>query len=326
MNRVNIILATYNGEKYISEQIESIIKNSYKDWKLWIFDDGSTDRTGTIVESYIKKYPKQIHFHSNERNKGVTLNFLEGTLYANKCNQRDNLKAAEIMQKETITDYFMFCDQDDVWMTDKIEITLNQMKKMEQKFNKSSILAVFTDASVVDENLNEIHPSFYQVNKLNTKKLDLPHIMMENKLIGCTVMFNHMLLNKMEKLPGNARYHDWWVAMIASAYGHISFLPKATLFYRQHSNNVVGNQSFHSYVKLRIASLNKQKVAINKIIKQADDFYQIFRSDLQTDKKMQVYTLSQLHKYNWFQRRLFLLKYGFLKTGLIRNIGLFCII
>ncbi|MDF2589721.1 MAG: hypothetical protein K0S41_3562 [Anaerocolumna sp.] len=325
MDRVNIILATYNGEKYISEQIDSIIKNSFKNWKLWVFDDGSTDRTSSIINSYAIQYPDQIYFRQNEKNIGVTLNFLEGVLHVNRCKFNGNEKAAS-NQNDEIIDYFMFSDQDDVWMKDKIELTLNHMKKMEQKFNKNSILAVFTDALVVDENLNKLHSSFYQVNKLDTKKVDLAHIMMENKLIGCTVMFNQPLLDKMKSLPKNARYHDWWVAMVASAFGHISFMPKATLFYRQHSNNVVGNQTFNSYVKRRITTLNKQKEVITKVIKQADDFYNIYRVELSTDKKMQVYTLSQLNKYNWLKRRFIILKYGFLKTGLIRNIGLICII
>ena len=78
MSTVNIVMATYNGEKYIKEQIESILGASYTDWSLFIFDDRSTDSTMKIVKSFEEKYPERIQVYQNERNLGVTLNFLTG--------------------------------------------------------------------------------------------------------------------------------------------------------------------------------------------------------------------------------------------------------
>jgi len=325
MNRVNIVLATYNGEKYISEQIDSILNNSFKNWKLWIFDDGSTDKTSSIIEEYRYQYSDKIMVHHNEKNKGVTLNFLEGAHYI--ANYKDkpsdmflNMTVKE--KKEATMDYYMFCDQDDVWMPHKIEKTLKHMKKMEYKYGGDSAVAVFTDAVVVDDKLNKLYPSFYKVSKLDIKKIDLPHIMMENKMIGCTVMFNDQLLKRMRICPTNARYHDWWIAMIAASFGHISYLPEATLFYRQHSNNVVGNQSFFSYVKNRVTSLQKQKEVLHKTILQADEFYLLYHKELSEKEKKQVYILAHLEKENWIMRRFLIVRYGFLKTGLLRNVGL----
>lgn len=319
MNIVNIILASYNGEKYIKEQIDSIINSYFTNWKLYIFDDGSTDDTCQIVEDYVKKYPEKIHFHRNEKNKGVTLNFLDAINQIDKINNY----AENVIEGNH---YYMFCDQDDVWMPDKIERTLNQMKKAEKKYGADSILAVYTDAVVVDAKLEQIHPSFHKTSKFRTDQVDLAHILMENKMIGCTIMFNNPLKQKVVNLPKNVRYHDWWIALIASAFGHITYLPEPTLLYRQHSNNVVGNQSFVSYVQNRITSLRYQKEAVNKTILQGKDFYFAYKNELNQANKKLVYTFANLNNTNWLMKRVVIVKNGYIKSGMIRNLGLLLII
>ncbi len=330
MNRINIILAAYNGEKYIREQIESILKSNYKNWKLWIFDDGSADGTHRIVEEYVLRYPDKIIFRCNPSNKGVIRNFLEGVQtaadYNNSIQEDEAVVADEDCETETVTDYYMFCDQDDVWMSDKIDKTIMQMKKEERKYGQDIPVAVFTDALVVDINLNILNRSFYKCNKLDTRKVDLPHIMMENKLIGCTVMFNESLRKLMHTQPANARYHDWWVALIAAAFGHISFLPSATLFYRQHGGNVVGSRNFIDYIKDRISSLPKQREVIYKTARQAEEFYWIYQDDMPAKQKIQVYSMADMLNHNWIKRRQLVLKFGFMKTGILRNLGLLFIL
>lgn len=331
MDLVNIILAAYNGETYIKEQINSILDNTFSNWILWVFDDGSMDSTQTIVEEYIQNYKDKIQYIKNNKNKGHVLNFLDGVTYANQNYKTvsDKLKGLYLdlsEDKGSIKQYFMFCDQDDVWMPNKIDITLKEMKKLERMYGKNQVLAVFTDAEVVDEKLNLIHPSFYESGKLSTKNTDLAHIMMENKMIGCTVLFNEELIHKMHTLPQNARYHDWWVALIAASFGHISYLPLPTLHYRQHSNNVVGNQTFLTYVLNRVRSIKKQQKVLRQTINQAKEFYGIYEKEMSNKCKMQVYAFANLMEFNWFTRRKILIKFGFLKTGLVRNIGLMLII
>lgn len=319
MNIVNIILASYNGEKYINEQIDSIVNSYFTNWKLFIFDDGSKDKTCQIAEDYVKKYPGKIHFIKNEKNKGVTLNFLDAINQIGKIN---NYTENVIDNKN----YYMFCDQDDFWMPDKIDRTLNQMKKAENKYGAESVLAVYTDAIVVDAKLEQIHPSFHKTSKLRTDQVDLAHILMENKMIGCTIMFNEPLKQKLSKLPKNVRYHDWWIALIASAFGHISYLAEPTLLYRQHANNVVGNQSFASYMKNRVTSLNNQKEILNKTILQGKDFYFIYKNELNKNNKKLVYRFANLNNMNWFMKRVYIVKNGYIKSGMVRNLGLLLII
>ncbi|SHO52605.1 glycosyltransferase family 2 protein [Anaerocolumna xylanovorans] len=319
MGKVHIIMAAYNGAAYLTEQIMSIRQSTFTEWELWIFDDGSLDETEDIISRQEAEANGRIHYIKNVKNKGVTLNFLEGvktvssqTVNNSPENESDN--------------YYMFCDQDDVWMPDKIEKTLKAMKRYEKKYSQKLPLVIFTDAMITDEKLNVINPSFHKSNHLNTGKLDLPHIMMENKLIGCTVMFNAALEKKLTVLPKQVRYHDWWIGLLGAAFGHMVYLPFPTLYYRQHGGNVVGNQDFYAYVRKRIAALKEQKKVLYANASQAKEFYEIYRDSLSEDKKMQVYAMSNLMEKNWFCKRYQCLRFGFLKSGLVRNIALLLIL
>jgi len=309
MDRVTIIMATYNGEKYLEEQIESILSSSYREFKLYIVDDGSNDSTMEILHRYKMKYPDVIHVSQNETNLGVTLNFL---------NAINNITS----------DYIMLCDQDDVWKKDKIAKTLNRMKQLEVQFGKDLPVAVFTDAYVTDSNLNIIHESFFRSGRLNPRHTDLPHLLMENKLIGCTVMINGALRRILQSrpLPKYARFHDGWLGLIAASFGKISFIPEPTLYYRQHDFNVVGNRGFYAYVLNRIGNLKKQKQALMALQKQAKEFADLYRDYFNSEKLELIERFSNLSKEGFFRRRLLIIRYGYFKSGILRNIGLMIIV
>ena len=123
--KVAILMATYNGEKYLSEQIESIINQTFTDWVLYIHDDGSTDGTLEIIKKYVKIYPKKIILIQGERTGGAKFNFFS------------------LMDKVT-AEYIMFSDQDDWWLPDKINKTLEKCIKIENG-QKDTPVVVFTD-------------------------------------------------------------------------------------------------------------------------------------------------------------------------------------
>lgn len=308
ISKIDIIMATYNGETYLKEQIDSILENTFTDWTLTICDDGSKDRTIPIVKEYEEKYKGKIILHQNEKNLGVKLNFFEG-------------------MKRSKADYIMFCDQDDVWKKDKIQITYDKMLELEKKQKKEIPLAVFTDANIVDEKLELLKESFFEAGALDTKKIDLAHILMENKLIGCTLMINKSVANRFNTLPTHVRMHDWWIAILVSSFGVIEFLNQKTLLYRQHGENVIGgNQNFFTYFKSRISSLKKQKQVLLLTQKQAECFYQIYQKELSPHSKQLIYDFANLHKMNFIKRRYLLFKHRYFKTGFIRNIGVFILI
>ncbi len=309
MSTVAIVMATYNGEKYVGEQIDSILASSYQDFELFIYDDGSQDNTLSILRTYEEQIPSKVHVFQNQKNLGLVLNFMEALT-------------------KTTMDYVMFCDQDDVWKPNKIGITLKRIRTMEAQYGKDKPYAVFTDAAIVNQDLQETHPSFFVSNHLNPCRTDLPHLLMENKLIGCTVMVNGALRKILQgnRLPQNAKYHDWWVALIASSFGKIGFVKESTLMYRQHGGNIVGGADFHSYVKNRIETLHQQREAIRSLEKQAEEFLLLYGEQLSAEKRMIIQTFANLNEAGFLQKRQIILKGKYLKTGLVRNVGLLIII
>jgi glycosyltransferase involved in cell wall biosynthesis len=301
-------MATYNGEKYLKEQIESILSSTYKDFELHIVDDGSQDNTMQILEHYKQKYPDKLHIKRNDTNLGVTLNFLNAV-------------------RNMTSEYIMLCDQDDVWNMDKIARTLKRVKQMEVQFGKELPIAVFTDAYVVDEQLNVIHESFFKSSRLNPRLTDLPHLLMENKLIGCTVMINQAVLRILQSspLPKRARFHDGWLGLISASAGKIGFIKDPTLLYRQHDSNVVGNRSFYSYIIDRIRNIRRQRRALLELYIQAEEFASLYHNKIDSSKLEIISRFSKLHQYNFIKRRIMMIRYGYLKSGIIRNIGLMII-
>lgn len=316
MDEVCVIMAAYNGEKYLRSQVESILGGTYKNVVLRIFDDGSTDGTVELLEELKNEYPSQLFYKQNEGNLGCVKNFLQAAA-------------------ETDSDYYMFSDQDDVWMEDKITKTLHQMKQAEHRGiaedtekqaaqNGQTVpVAVFTDAVVVDESLKPIHPSFHGQSRLDMEKLDFAHLLMENKVIGCTLMFNRALQQKLTVLPENIRWHDWWIGLIASSMGVLSYLSEPTMYYRQHEKNVIGNMGFGSYVGNRVSSLGRQRESIRENCRQAAAFYQVYEKKLPKEARKELYLFANLCKINFVRRRYVAFHHGFLKSGALRNAGVF---
>lgn len=309
MNSVTIVMATYNGEEYLSAQLDSILASSYTDYVIHVHDDCSQDKTMDILKQYEEQSSGRIQVFRNKSNLGVTVNFLNAV-----C--------------RTDTDYVMLCDQDDVWKHKKISDTLERMRYMEARLGKETPVAVFTDAEVTGDSLNVISSSFFRFGRLNPKKTDLPHLLMENKLIGCTMMMNSALRDILKKhnLPRHAKYHDWWLALIAAAFGSIGYYGESTLFYRQHAGNVVGSRGFINYVKSRVSSPGIQKASILALVRQTTEFIAIYKDIIPGNKLRILSRFSHLNDYNFLRRRYILLRYGYLKTGLIRNIGLLLIV
>ncbi|MDY4793017.1 MAG: glycosyltransferase family 2 protein [Pararoseburia sp.] len=301
-----IVMATYNGERFLREQIDSILNNTYQDYELHICDDGSTDGTEDIAGEYQKKYPDKIFFHRNEKNLRVIKNFL-------------------VNVKKFDGKYYMFCDQDDVWLPYKIQHTIDFLKKTEDgAFDIPAV--VFGDAKMVDSELKEYHPSFQKLNNLDTSKLDLCHLAMENKLIGCTVMFNRALWEKLDVFPENIKMHDWWVALVGAAFGKVAFLDEPLLLYRQHGGNQVGGVSEMEYIRQNITKLGEQRQALYDNCRQAKAFVDVYRDSLSPEQVRLMDLFGDVPNQGWFKRRYQVFHNGFTKTGFVRNFGTFVIL
>lgn len=217
---IDVLMATYNGEKYIKEQIESILNQTYKNIHLIISDDGSKDNTVQILKEYENK-DKRVTVYVQKQNLGYIKNF-------------------EFLLTKIENDIYMLSDQDDVWKVDKIENTYNKLKE-----EKADL--VFSDLEVVDSNLKQIYPSFNDYMKLTKKikKCDgLERQYLYNCMVGCTIMSKKQFVEKILPLPSKSKYlvHDMWIGVIVSIYGKSVYLDEKTIYYRQHGNNQIGTE------------------------------------------------------------------------------------
>ena len=221
--KIDILLSTYNGEKYLSEQIASILNQTFTDWQLLVRDDGSSDGTLDILKHYCKKYPEQIRILNDDLG-----NLGSGASFA-------------VLMKQSTAPYIMFCDQDDVWFTTKIEWTFSAMQDLSKCYSDIPLL-VATDLMIVDEQLNKISESFIQDQKLYPDVFDDVHKCLALSVApGCTMMLNRKAVEKILPVPFG-HLHDHWSASIVSYYGKIFFYNQPTLFYRQHTKNVCGRK------------------------------------------------------------------------------------
>ena len=305
---IEILLATYNGEKHLEEQLASIEEQTYKNWRLRVHDDQSSDGTWEILKAFQQKYgeEKVILKKNVPASGGSKYNFI-GLIQASDA------------------EYIMCCDQDDVWHKDKIEKTFRRMRQIEQRFGKDLPLLVYTDLKVVDEKLNEIHPSFHKCMNLRTDSV-LNYELIQNQVTGCTVMFNRVLKNYMNVLKNveHIVMHDHWLALIALVFGKMSYLNQATMDYRQHGNNVVGAQDARSlsYLWSRFKRGKERFVQDMKAsCRQVSYFCILYKTCIESEKVIKLlYNYAHLYDVNKIKRIYCFLKFGFWKKGMIRKI------
>lgn len=203
--RCSIVMATYNGEKYIKEQIDSILINMSNEDELIISDDGSRDNTRQIISQYNDDRIKLI----DGPGKGLKPNFIN---VINEANGK----------------YIILCDQDDVWADNKLEIIL-------QKFKENDVSVVIHDAEIVNEQLELIYPSFFKYR--NSGKGIIKNIY-KNTYIGCCIAFENSLKKYILPIPNGINVHDQWIGIIGEAKGKGSlFIEDKLIKYRRHDNN-----------------------------------------------------------------------------------------
>ena len=306
MSTVRILLATYNGENYIAEMIESILAQDYTDWQLVLSDDQSKDHTVSILESYAGKYPDRImHYRSGLHFGNAQGHFLH------------------LLNRFPDAPYIMFCDQDDIWHRQKISETLQKMQEIE----KPGVPAlVHTDLRVVDGKLKEIHPSFLGYSGLSGERLTLRQLLVQNVVTGCTMMVNRPMAELANAhLPaGKILMHDWWLALIGAAMGTVGFLDQATIDYRQHGNNTVGAKDTKSlsYILKKIRNDGVRK-AMEDTYAQAEIFLEAFGDLMAPEQRQVVADYAALKNRGAMGRRVAFLKGRYYKYGIRRIIAQF---
>lgn len=307
--KIDVLLATYNSEKYLNEQIGSIIAQDYTDWRLLIRDGGSSDSTMQIVGRYIDEHPDKIMLVPSEGNSSALKNF------------------SELLAVST-ADLVMFSDHDDVWMNDKISRTLATYRKAEFESSPATPILVFTDKIVVDSTLNKISDSYFRMQNLDPKRIQLNYLMFQNVASGCTMLFNKALREIALPIPEEAVMHDHWLSLVAAAFGKTVCLDEPTMFYRQHKENYYGASEygfgyFAGKLKSKLSDLRERQM---QNVRQGCVFFRTYEGKLKSCDHERLSCFNELQHASFLKRKQIVLKHRFLKNGLMRNAGLLLVI
>jgi len=316
MAQIDILMACYNGERYINEQIDSIFAQTYTDWHLLIRDDGSTDRTVEIINDYIAKNPGKITLIDDDKgNLGPKGNFY-------------------YLFETADAPYFSFSDQDDLWRPNKLQLAYEKMCDLAETENVDSTpLMVFADREIIDSDNNLLSASYWARQGLHPKNFHgLLSLLPKCVAAGSTMLINKKLRDMSLPVPKEAIMHDTWVELIASAFGRWEYNDEVVLSYRRHDANVSGGQqSFKesrnilSRAMKLFGSLKIQKNVYRENYIQAKVFYDRFEQQLEPDLRKDVQRFLSIHSSNPFHRAWLRFAKGFGPHGWERKLT-FCLL
>lgn len=305
-SKVAIIMATYNGGNYIDEQIKSICNQTYTDWGLFIYDDLSTDNTFEIASKWAEM-DSRIKVITNKMNVGATYNFLNGleSVYNTKCYE-----------------YFMFSDQDDIWMPDKISRTLNSLYEEDG----GRAVLVHTNLTLVDASgCQEIASSFKKYAHLrHIEDHIFPKLMAQPFVFGCTMMMNNDLIGQVFPIPQGVYAHDSWISLVAASAGKVKYISDPTIYFRSHHTNTSGSgnaKGFKSRLRRITKGWNEQIEITTKRIAQCEALRNHLCLTIGGSAILEDFCQSLTH--GAFRTILICLKYKILRQGFFANVVYF---
>lgn len=301
---VDIVMATYNGERYIAKQIESIQNQSYKNWRLLISDDCSTDQTLKIVRDYAENDHRVQIVSEGIKYGGAMANFMSAIKYSDAT-------------------YFMFSDQDDIWNEDKIELSIRALIDLEDAWGSDSPSFVSSDLSIVDDDLNLIASSFMKYENFEINEDSLQRVLVENTAWGCTIAGNRKLreLLSLWRESDCPIMHDWLVNLICKACGHSAFIEKPTILYRQHAGQEAGAHKFSLISLLQNYQISKSREYWHGIRLNAKVFLDIYSDQMPMEQRKTVEDFLSIFEFRPIKRLWFAVSHGFLPTGITRRMG-----
>jgi len=241
-NLVSIAMSSYNGERFIKEQIDSILDQSYSNLELVITDDGSSDKTIEIIKNY-QKNDTRIKLYQNEVNLGFVQNFG---------------KAISLCKG----DYIALADQDDIWKKDKLKTFIEKI---------GNNVLIYSDADLVDEHAVSMEKELIRPTNLLVSGSNNRAFLLANCVSGNTLMFKKELMQYILPIPEGASFHDRWIVFVASTYGSITFTDEPMTYYRRYSEQITKKRVkdyesfFDRFKKKKALKLQHAKVAVNDL-------------------------------------------------------------
>jgi hypothetical protein len=243
-----VLLATCNGERFLTEQIASILEQTVLPQRLLIADDNSSDRTGDLITAWREQSPVAIE---------VLPLAASGRL--GSCRNFERLLQASQAA------YVMLADQDDLWDPDKAERLLHQIARLEQRWGQHKPLLVHADLRLIDADGRSLADSFHRCQGLYPERCSTLEIGLQNVVTGCASLLNRACVRQALPFPDQVVLHDWWLALVAAQAGAIAYLPEACVSYRQHGSNVVGAVGWRRQLIVRLrqvsSAANRQALA-----------------------------------------------------------------
>lgn len=301
---IEIVLATYNGARYLAEQLESLLNQKPGSLSIIVSDDGSSDETLSIIHRYEAQYPGRIRLLPPGPSQGASANF-------------------NYLLTSTKAAYVFLADQDDVWDCDKVATFHSEMQRLECQYGSDTPILIHGDLRVVDSELTSISPSFFQLQRLDFRRSRFKDLLCQNVVTGCTVILNRALIEKSLPVSSQAIMHDWWLGLVAAAFGRIAFLDKATMAYRQHGANTVGARGWHAnFLFKRMCELISRRGAaalLSTSVKQAAAFLATYGNQLPPAQLSDLSDFVGMRELNGWRRLCLARRRGYRKNGLLRT-------
>ncbi|OZG65391.1 Glycosyl transferase family 2 [Bifidobacterium hapali] len=298
---VEILLATYNGQDYIEKQIQSIIHQTYTNWNLLVSDDCSNDKTLDILYKYAKEDSRIKIISKGKRFGSAAKNFI-------------------FLLKNAQSEFVAFCDQDDYWHPDKLEVFLHNV--IDAGGRENGPMLIYSDLRVVDQHGVLISESYYDMMKLNPYRNSLSNLLVQNIVTGCASMINRDLYRLILKHTIDCDkivMHDWFIAVICAACGSLVYIDSPTIDYCQHITNVVGAKKFN--LLKWIKKNDDNKVSIRNSVIQASYIYDNYKLYLSDESKKVLKNYASILSYSLIKRLFILIHYDLWKSNVLRRIG-----
>ncbi len=308
---ITILMAVYNGERYLKEQLESIRVQDYSEWRLIVRDDCSSDKSVQILKDFASSVANEVQVYINQPACGSA---------------KDNF--ARLLNDACNSEYIMFSDQDDVWKKDKLSTCMDKMRQLEEEYGSGIPLLVHSDVEVAGEDMEVISSSMFDYSDIR-REATLEQLLLQNNVTGCTMLFNKPLCNGIAPFAGSPDVimHDYFAALYAKIFGRTAFINKPLVSYRQHSSNSVGAKAGRSpsYLFKRLMDGKKAyKEAVNASASQARYFLQIY-GDTMSEKSLfieyaMIIRYTGICRMTCFERAMFFISTKSWKKGLARKI------
>ncbi len=305
--KVDILLATYNGEKFLDEQFRSIFEQEFHDFRIVVRDDGSTDQTLNILAKWKGLYPQKIEIIEDDlKNLGPTQNFNR-------------------LMEFSRAPYICFSDQDDKWHPSKLSLQMQKILEVEDNYPDIAVM-VFCDLVLCDDQLNIISTSLMEKDRLDETALGPHQLLMQNVPYGCATIINRKLLEIASPIDQRALLHDHWLSIISSLTGKIAFLDEALIYHRVHDSNASRSASEHKKeaAKDLRSKVNNQNFH-NYLFKQVDQAQAVLERlhpDLNDEQQSMLRDFISLKTTKGFKRKWLIVKNRFFKNTIYHTIKL----